>query len=474
MLAGERQRFAIDMRYRRKDGGIIWAHNTVALLRGPAEEPRYMVALNEDITERKRTEEASLRIAEDIRALSLQKEDHLRLVIDTIPTMAWSVLPDGTVDFVNQRWLEYTGLSMKEALEEATHTIHPEDLPSVMAKWSVDMAAGKPCEYEVRSRRADGEYRWFLIRTVPLRDEQGNIVRWYGTSADIEDRKRAEDALRQSEFDLAAAQRVAQLGCWTLDTSTNAVRWSEELYRIFDVEKTAFGGMYESFLSRVHADDRTRVLQVNAAARSIGKPFEVEYRIHMRDGQLKHIREIGYARTDSMGAVSSLFGTAQDITERKQTENALRASAFQLQALSRRLVELQESERKELARELHDRIGQSLTALNINLSILENSLSSQASEELRARLADSAALIESTTAAIGNVVSELRPPMLDDHGLVLALGWYARQFSARTGISVAVRGLESNESPAPKMEIALFRIAQEALNNVVKHARAPC
>jgi len=96
----------------------------------------------------------------------------------------------------------------------------------------------------------------------------------------------------------------------------------------------------------------------------------------------------------------------------------------------------------------------------------------QASDELRSRLADSEALIESTTAAIGDILSELRPSMLDDHGLALALDWYARQFSARTGVSVAVRGLESAERPAPEMEIALFRIAQEALNNVVKHARA--
>src|SRR6266849_64339 len=141
---------------------------------------------------------------EEIQALSRQKEEHLRLVIDTIPTMAWSVLPDGAVDYVNQRWLEYTGLSFEKALEEANHTVHPEDLPEVMEKWLVDMAAGEPCEYEMRLRRADGEYRWFLVRTVPLRDERGNIVKWYGTSADIEDRKRAEDALRESEEKFAA------------------------------------------------------------------------------------------------------------------------------------------------------------------------------------------------------------------------------------------------------------------------------
>jgi two-component system sensor histidine kinase UhpB len=162
----------------------------------------------------------------------------------------------------------------------------------------------------------------------------------------------------------------------------------------------------------------------------------------------------------------------QDITERKHSEIALRDFGAQIQAMSRRLVELQEFERKALARELHDRIGQSLTALNINLKILGTALPLQASEELRARLVDSETLIETTTASIRNVVSELRPPMLDDHGLLFALDWYARQFSARTGVSVAVSTLESAERPAPEIEIVLFRIAQEALNNVLKHARA--
>jgi len=106
-----------------------------------------------------------------------QSEDRLRLVIDTIPTMAWSLRPDGVVDFVNQRWLEFTGLSLEEALANATRTVHPEDLPGVMEKWRTDMAVGEPCEYELRLRRADGEYRWFLVRTVPLRNEQGNIVK---------------------------------------------------------------------------------------------------------------------------------------------------------------------------------------------------------------------------------------------------------------------------------------------------------
>jgi PAS domain S-box-containing protein len=150
--------------------------------------------------------------AKHIEEALQRSEDRLRLVIDTIPTMVWSVLPDGAIDLVNQRWLDYTGFSFEKALKEGNHIVHPDDLPGILEKWSVDKAAGNPCEYELRLRRADGEYRWFLVRTVPLRDRQGNIVKWYGTSFDIEDRKRAEDTLRRNQaFFVAEAQRIGRL-----------------------------------------------------------------------------------------------------------------------------------------------------------------------------------------------------------------------------------------------------------------------
>jgi len=141
-----------------------------------------------------------------------KSEDRLRLVIDTIPAMAWTVLPDGTVDFLNQRWLDYAGAPLEQYLEAPTSVIHPDDTPRALEKWRAAMAAGESYEDEMRLRRADGQYRWFLIRTVPLRDEQGNIVKWYGTSTDIEERKQAEDTLRRNQaFFAAEAQRIGAL-----------------------------------------------------------------------------------------------------------------------------------------------------------------------------------------------------------------------------------------------------------------------
>src|SRR5713101_1056342 len=140
---------------------------------------------------------------QDLYATLQQSEDRLRLVIDTIPAHVWSTRPDGSVDFINRRWLESTGQAMGDALGwDWGSVVHPDDLARYVDEWHAALAAGKPMESEVRVRRADGDYRSLLVRNVPLRDELGNIVKWYGTGLEIEDRKRAEEALRQAQADL--------------------------------------------------------------------------------------------------------------------------------------------------------------------------------------------------------------------------------------------------------------------------------
>jgi signal transduction histidine kinase len=164
---------------------------------------------------------------------------------------------------------------------------------------------------------------------------------------------------------------------------------------------------------------------------------------------------------------------ANEITkDLRESEEELRRSAEQLQAMSRRLVDVQESERRQFSRELHDRVGQNLTALSISVDILKTQLPGNGNEAFRSRLDDAAALLESTAGSIENVMSELRPPMLDDYGLLPALQWYANEFSGRTGIEVMVDGDERIERLPQASEIALFRIMQEALNNIAKHAHA--
>ena len=123
-------------------------------------------------------------------------EARFRLTIDTIPAFVWSALPDGSVDYINRRWLEFSGLSLEQGLGFGREiAVHPEDRTHFLEAWTAGVASGKAMEFEARVRRADGQYRWLLIRNVPLHDEAANIVKWYGTSADIDDRKRMEERL---------------------------------------------------------------------------------------------------------------------------------------------------------------------------------------------------------------------------------------------------------------------------------------
>ena len=293
-----------------------------------------------------------------------------------------------------------------------------------------------------------------------------------GTRALLVDSQRRvlEERLRASEEQFRQIAENIQEVFWMTTPATDELLYVSPAYEnIWGRSVESLRQRPRSFIDAIHDEDSERVVSIIESEREQG--FEVVYRIVRPDGSTRWIRDRGFPVKDESGKVYRLAGIAEDITERTHAENALRDSASQLQALSRRLVELQESERRELARELHDRVGQSLTALNINLLILRRAFSSHEAR-IRSRLEDSSTLLEWTVQAIENVVSDLRPPMLDDHGLRPALDWYARQFSARAGMAVSVRASEPDERTAADVEIALFRIAQEALNNVAKHARA--
>ena len=212
-----------------------------------------------------------------------------------------------------------------------------------------------------------------------------------------------------------------------------------------------------------------------------GRVWEIQFSAR-KDAAIEHIDAILPWMVLGAGLLSSglLFGMFYSLSSshRRAVELAnemtrdLRASTEQLQALSRRLVDVQETERRQFSRELHDRIGQNLTALSINLDIMKSQMGENGNSALRTRLDDAAALLESTAGSIENVISELRPPMLDDYGLLPALQWYGNEFWRRTGIRVNVEGDEQMTRVPQSTEIALFRIAQEALNNVAKHAHA--
>jgi len=171
------------------DGSVKYVHVVAHALSDESGSIEY-VGSAMDITEQHQARAALEKAFTEIK----KSEDQLRIIIDTIPTLAWCTLPDGSAEFINQRWLDYMGLSAEEARDWGWRVaIHDEDSTELVDTWRAAVATGEPFEAEARLRRADGEYRWFLFRAVPLRDELGNIVQWYGTNTDIEDRKQAEE-----------------------------------------------------------------------------------------------------------------------------------------------------------------------------------------------------------------------------------------------------------------------------------------
>jgi PAS domain S-box-containing protein len=196
-----------------------------------------------------------------------------------------------------------------------------------------------------------------------------------------------------------------------------------------------------------------------------------EKRYVTKGGEILWARNTVTLIHDAAGAPHYAIALVEDITERRLADAQVRATAEKLQALTHRLVELQEKERRDISRELHDRVGQTLTAMRINMDLIRTRLAERDDPLIRGRNDDSLQLIESAFKAVENVMYELRPPMIDEYGLIAPLQWYAKKFAARTGIEVEVRGDESRRC-RPDVELALFRIAQEALNNVARHALA--
>jgi len=178
----------------KKDGSQVVVASRWSLQRDERSGPVAILVINNDITKRKRAEEVARR-----------SEKELRDVVNAVPAFVWSTLPDGAVDFVNDRWLEFTGLSPQDALGwnwEAA--VHPDDRSRAVAERRAALKNGRSTEGEMRVRRADGEFRWWFFRNVPLHDETGNIAKWYGTGIDIDDRKRAESLL-------AAEKRILEM-----------------------------------------------------------------------------------------------------------------------------------------------------------------------------------------------------------------------------------------------------------------------
>jgi PAS domain S-box-containing protein len=248
------------------------------------------------------------------------QEKRLRDVVETIPAMTFTALSDGFCTFVNKRWTEYTGLSVEETSGAGwQRAIHSEDLVRHSEKWRTSVATGQVFEDEARFHRAaDGEYRWFLVRGVPLRDQHGNIVKWYGTLTDIEDRKRAGEALQRSQFYLSEGQRVAHAGSWAFNAA-GFDYWSSELFRIYGLDPNGKPPNVEEYLDLVHPEDRDSMEQEIQKMLADHRQFDFTKRIVRPDGNIRYVRCVGVPVIEGV-TFKGFLGTGIDVTEQELLE----------------------------------------------------------------------------------------------------------------------------------------------------------
>jgi formate hydrogenlyase transcriptional activator len=250
---------------------------------------------------------------------------NIQLLVDSIPALIHTGRPDGYLDYFNKPWLTYFGVTLDKVVGwNWTAVIHPEDVEGILAQWRACLVSGETFEYETRVRGANGEYRWMFHRKVPLRDANGNIVKWYGSSMDIHERKTAEEALRSSEVYLAEAQRLSHTGSFGWRPDTGEIDWSDETYRIFEYDRSVKPTI-ESVVQRVHPEDRAAFKEVINRAFAGATDFEHAYRLLVPDGRDKHVHAIAHVLQDASGN-REFVGAVTDITERKAAEEAHRSS----------------------------------------------------------------------------------------------------------------------------------------------------
>ena len=293
------------------DGSIKHLHVTAHVVGNTLASREYVGAVT-DVSEQRQAE-----------AIIRERELDLQQIMDFAPQHVTVLGPDGSPLYTNLVALNYFGVDLDRWRVETLRygLTHPDDRERLLPELKQMFLDGVPHEFEARLRRHDGAFRWFLFHLNPLKDEQGCILRWFSTRVDIEDRKRAEDALRASEAYLAEAQKLTQAGSWAWNPVSDNTHYSAECYRLLGFSPG--GGPpppLASVMERIHPDDQERCRAQVAKGIQEKVDFEIDYRIVHPDGKIRDIHCVSHPVLNRSGELVELVGTIIDITERKRAE----------------------------------------------------------------------------------------------------------------------------------------------------------
>jgi len=319
--------FAFEARFRRaSDGAYRWHLNRAVPVQDSSGKLLRLVGTSIDIEDQKRAEQAQH-----------ESEQSFRLILDGIAGLVATMTAEGEVELVNRQALEYFGKTLEDLKEwAASDVVHPKDLSQAVAAWRHSVETGDPYDVDHRLRSADGAYRWFHARGLPLRDHEGRIVRWYVLLTDIDERKTAVENLRRSEESLLEAQRLSHTGSFKHHVLTGAVIASPEVYRIYGINPDRVSNT-EFFFAGIHPEDRKRVRELFELTIREKAPFKTDHRVVLHDGAIKHLHSVAHPLTDESGDVVEIAGTVMDVTEHWNARAKLEQAFKEIQFLKDRL-----------------------------------------------------------------------------------------------------------------------------------------
>lgn len=463
-------RFTGELRYRRGDSTPFTVELSSSSLSSEEGEARSHIIFR-DISDRKQVEEKLTASEEKYRTLFENMNEIVavdELIYDSNgQAVDWRILD------VNPAYLRGSGKAREDIIDRCFSEIHgiEQALEPAISRFAQVVKTGEPVRFE----------QYFEPLGIHMLISAFHLggARFATASIDVSEQKQTEHALVESKQFLRAALDGLAAHIAILDED-GTILLVNSSWRDFaetnglPAEKVSEGTNYLHVCASVEGQEKDDATLFGDGIRRVlsgaTESYSLEYPCHSPTDKRWFLGRVTPFPGDSPKRVVIAH---HDITGRKHTEEAIRVQSEQLRALARRLAEVEEIERQKLARELHDQIGQNLSALGVNITLLKVLVPGGAREErLLGCLDDSGVLLEQTIALVRDLMVDLRPPGLDEYGLLEALRWYAANFSRRTGIAVEIVGEEPIQRLQPLQEIALFRIAQEALRNVLKHARA--
>lgn len=442
----------LEKRHIRKDGTVVWCLLTSSTVRDREGRIEYLASVIQDISERKRAE---------------QDQAQLAAIVESSNDAIISRSLDGTILSWNRAAERMFGWSAAEAIGRPSRIITPPDYLRKFTHVLQRVRQGEAAApFETMRMRRDGTCFDAQVSLSAVKDNSGNVVAIANIVRDITDRKRAEQAQAQ----LAAIVESSNDAIISRTPDRTIISWNPAAERMFGwTAAEAIGqsvriitppehiGLLDPLIQQLLRGEATAPVDTRRI-RKDGSRFEAQISLSaIRDGE---------------GNVTAIATIIRDITARKLAEAALRDYAAQMRHLSWRLSEVEERERRDIHRELHDQVGANLSALKLDLNLIGSLLPADTPQTLCDRLQKAQHLTGETIARIRDVMAELRPPALDDYGLLAALRSCAQPFALRLGIPLLVDGDDIQPRPAIAVETALFRIAQEAINNIAKHAQA--